>query len=301
MKTHDSRGRRNRYAPPPENPKAIKLTHLDIEWLAFLHRHGGRLPTSYFFEYTKTERTHKQTVQVRLKQLWANGYLARPNQQTFTLDPERNELIHELTPKAERLLQEHGRYFKLAPSMRGSFKHQVFLSCVSASIELQARDLGFEYVPQHQVLEGLGHDHRIDLPSGLLAPDEVFMLKIDGKPLLIFLEIDRATEGGDSNDPNRKSWKRNCNQYRELIADGHYKKHFNVTCGALLLVITVSKVNQNLMLRVTERELKGKCNYILFSHIPEFGGIFQPPRKLTPLYFAWERVGHNPSRFAVPT
>lgn len=301
MKTHDSLGRRNRYAPPPDDPTPIRLNDADLEWLAFLHRHGGRLPTSYFFEYTKATRTHRQTVQVRLKRLWHNRFIVRPFQQEETLDPEKNETIHEIGPKGIELLKQHGLLSPFAPSMNGAFKHQVFLSCVSASIELQARELGIEYTPQHAVLSPLGHDHRITLPSGMLAPDEVFMLKIDGKDLLIFLEIDRATEGVDSYKTDRKSWRRNCNQYRELISSGAYRSLFDVDCGALLMVVTVNKTNMDAMLVLTEEIFQGKCPYMLFTFIPEFGRIFHPPAVLSPLTTVWERAGHNPFRLAVPT
>lgn len=291
MKT-DTVGRRLRLVRQPLKLQSYHVTPRDIAWLSFLHRHGGRLPTSYIHDLTKAEFTCFEKTSRRLKNLYHELRLIdRPFQQFETLDPRRNELVHEASPTGLELLKEEGLYSDYAPSPKGAFKHQLMLSCVSASFELNARAKGYAYTPQHKVLERLGHDHTIDIDGDKFVPDEVFMLNIDGKELLIFLEIDRGTEPTES-EAKRKSWKQSIGQYRKLIGHKLYKERFDVTCGALLMVVTISPAKQAGILKVVQDQFDGSCNYILVHNLPEFGRVFHPPELLDMLGVEWTRCGY---------
>lgn len=125
-----------------------------------------------------------------------------------------------------------------------------------------------------------------------LMPDSVFMLSDGEKDLLVFLEIDRGTEATYATELTRKSWRRTISQYKEVIAGGMYKKHFGVTCGALLMIVTISKAKENGILKdIVAKEFPNGCSYILTTHIPEFGRIFHPPRMLDMLGTTWNRWG----------
>lgn len=292
MKT-DSLGRRDRFKRQLSKDVTHHLTPRDIEWLSFLHRHGGRLPTSYL--HNSSKHTHKDlySSQIRLRILYDLGLLDRPTAQLATLDPRYNEMVHEVSPKGLAVLKDEGLYSEYAPSMRGSFKHQVMLSCISASFELNAREDGIIYTPQHVLLERLGTDHRIKLDSGDFTPDEVFMLSVDGKSLLLFLEVDRGTEPTESDSLVRKSWTRSVAQYKELIGQAKYKTRFGVSCGAFLLVVTVSRAKQAGILKSVDKEC-GASPYILTHYLPEFGTYFHPPMLLDMLGVKWERCGNKP-------
>lgn len=297
MKT-DSIGRRARHIRQPLKEQKHFVTPRDITWLAFLHRHGGRLPTSYLHDYTKANYTCFEKSSERLKTLHHELRLIdRPFQQFETLDPRCNELVHEASQLALDLLKEQGLYSDYAPSPRGAFKHQLMLSCVSASFELNSIDRGYKYTPQHELLERVGHDHTIDIEGDKFVPDQVFMLTIDGKDLLIFLEIDRGTEPTES-EAKRKSWKQSIGQYQKLIGGKLYKERFNVTCGALLMVVTISPAKQAGILKVVHDSFDGRCNYILVNNLPEFGRIFHPPRLLDMLGAEWSRCGYPPFKLA---
>lgn len=298
MKT-DIIGRRVRHLRQPNKLHKHIVEPRDIRWLAFLHRHGGRLPTSYLHDATKDTHKSKDYTLERLKILYQELKLIdRPFQQFETLDPRQNELVHEISPTGLTLLKQEGLYSKYAPSMKGAFKHQVMLSCVSASFEINARDRGYTYTPQHEILEKVEQDHHIKLPTDNFTPDEVFMLTIDGKSVLLFLEIDRGTEPTETGEMNRKSWSRSIRQYRQLIGHKLYKEHFGVDCGALLLVVTISKAKQDGILKAIEAEYNGPCNYMLVHHLTEFGREFHPPLLLDMLGVKWQRAGHPPFSFA---
>jgi Replication-relaxation len=292
MKT-DTLGRRTRDKRQPTSTSTHHVTDRDLEWLSFLHRHGGRLPTSYLHESSKHTHKCRYRAQIRLRDLFNEMKLIdRPFQQFETLDPRYNELVHEVSPKGLAVLKDENLYSDYAPTMRGSFKHQVMLSCVSASFELNARQYGFVYTPQHVLLERLGKDHKIELAKDVFTPDEVFMLSKDGKNLLIFLEIDRGTEPTESDNKRRKSWTRSVAQYREFIGHKQYKSRFGVDCGALLMVVTVSAAKQAGILDAVAKEFDGPCNYILTHYLPEFGRQFHPPKLLDMLAVGWKRYQH---------
>lgn len=295
MKTHDTLGRKLRHVKQKDGTE-VSLTLTDIEMFAFLHRHGGRLPTSYL--HSARGLTNLQSSSVRLKHLARAGYLKRPDAQYETKDSEYNELVHELSPKAIALLKSEDAYFEYAPSMKGAFKHQVMLSCISASFELNAKKHGYQFYPQHVILNGIKRDHHIQIDKEHFTPDELFMLVIDGKPLLIFLEVDRGTEPTETKRTTRKSWGRSIAQYRKLIANGIYKQRFNAQAGALLLIVTISQAKEDGILRAIESEFKGPCNFMLVRNMPEFGRIFHPPLVLDMLGQPWARAGYAPFKFA---
>lgn len=234
------------------------------------------------------------SARMRLRALYDMGYINRPTAQVATLDPRFNELVHEISQKGIEVLKDEGLYSAYAPTMKGSFKHQVMLSCISASFELNARQHGYIYNPQHVLLERLGNDHHIKLNSGNFTPDEVFMLTVDGKSLLLFLEVDRGTEPTESDSLVRKSWTRSIAQYCELIGEKKYQSRFGVACGAFLLAVTVSPAKQKGILKAVEKEFNGPCSYILTHHLPEFGFYFHPPLLLDMMGVHWQRCGHPP-------
>lgn len=298
----DSLGRRVRYKRQPKTeltssnkPRTYRTLERDVLWLSFLHRHGGRLPTSYLHDSTKEGYVSLDNTRRRLQILFQNTRLIdRPFQQFETLDPRRNELIHEISPIGLQLLRDEKLFSPYAPTMGGSFQHQVMLSCISASFELNAREHGFTYTPQNVLLERIKRDHTITLAErDEFTPDEVFMLSKDGKDLLIFLEVDRGTEPNISAKDTRKSWKRSIRQYKELISSKLYKERFDVTCGALLVVVTISKAKQANILKVVETEHKGKCPYTLVTNLPQFGREFHPPLLLDMLGTSWARCGYE--------
>ena len=173
--------------------------------------------------------------------------------------------------------------------MRGSFKHQLMMSCLLASFELNTKGTPYTFTPQHEVAK---KGTIIQVDGDTVSPDAVFKLSKEGKDVLIFLEVDRGTEPTETGALNRKSWTRSINQYKKLIGSRLYKDIFNVDCGALLLIVTISEAKQNGILKVVKDTFNGPCNFILTHHLPEFGRAFHPPKKLNMLGTVWKRCEH---------
>lgn len=291
-KTHDTLGRKRRDTKQEEDNYPLRLVPKDIETFSYLHRHGGRLPTSYILGH---RGGNKQTVQDRLKNLARAGFIARDEEQFATRHPERNELVHEITEDAEELLRERGLYSDLAPTMFGAFKHQVYLSCVSASVELNARENNIPYTPQHKVLER-GGSLKVQSPYGKFNIDLVY--ELFDKPLLVFTEIDRATERVRTKkiDQDRKNWTNSIKQYQWFIGTGEYKKHFKTEHRAVLQILTVSQARQDTILSEIGELMPNGCNYIWIHNFPEFGKLFHPPQTLDILGISWNRHGYPPMK-----
>jgi hypothetical protein len=279
MKEKDASGRRWRFAPARDDGMHIVIKNSDIDIFHFIHIHGGRLPTTFIHG---TRGGHLQSLQVRLKRFYNKGYLARPFQQQETIDPEYNQLIHELTPKSESLLKERGLFHENAPSPHGAFKHQVMLSCLSASFHLEA---GEKYVPQYT------------LPnvSLVMRPDEVFALKYD-KPPVIFLEADRGTEITRTENLDRKSWSRTIRQYRDLLLSRDFEAYGYER--AIVLIATISEAKVQGILSVIAEEFPNGCSNIMVASFPEFGRAFKPPKVLDVMNMYWYRSGYPAFKFS---
>ena len=270
-------------------PKGIKLTidDRDIRWFHFLHRHGGRLPTSYLHDYTKHTHRNKTWSQNRLRDLFHDSkHLDRNWRQLETIDPRYNEVIHELNSKSLGVLEEEGLFSPHVPKMSGAYKHQVMLSCVSASFELNARDneeaIGF--APQH---ESVDHTNAFldERQREEVRPDGIVVVKNkkNGRQSMLFFEIDRSTEQSHDTRASRRKARQTIEgkvqHYKKLIGKGLYKKEYGFTGGAFLLFITTGEGRCNTFLDIVEKEV-GDCPYMMATAIPEFGRQFHPPKKL---------------------
>ena len=287
-RTHDSLGRRLRQKRKP-NGDAVALSPRDIEWLLALHHHGP-LPTSYLHKFTKATHKNYQSTCYRLRQLFHEGaYVTRPRQQFNTKDAHWNELVHQIAPTGEDVLKERGLWQKRAPRTTGPFKHQLMVSCITASFELNAKAAGIRYIHQHEILERSNNDLLVEIDGGILRPDGLFALEIDGKYVVYFLEADRGTEPL-STDASRKSWNRNIAQYRKLIGHKVYRNYFNLEAPAVLLNVTISNSRRDAMVRVIGHEYPRGCSYIFNYALPEFNEVFRPPREMEMLSVSWERA-----------
>lgn len=289
-RAHDSVGRRLRHKRVPEGRRVI-LTERDLAWFSALHRHGP-LPSSYLHEFTKDTHTNFKMSTSRLKLLFHENpsYIDRPFRQFETLDPRGNELVHALTEHSVVALKELGLWSAYAPNPGGPFRHQLMVSCITASIELNAHEKGWRYIPQHQLLERAGTELAVEI-GGLLRPDALFALEIEGKYLVFFLEADRATEPLGTRDI-RKSFRHNVEQYRRLIGNEFYKEKFNLKASALLLNVTVSEKRRDHMTKMVAQFHPHGCTYILSHALPAFGTYFKPPRIMNLLDVKWQRASN---------
>jgi hypothetical protein len=289
-RTHDRLGRRLRGCRV-KSGNNIVLTERDYTWLTALHRHGP-LPTSYLHAFTKNRWTDYRMASRRLALLFHEADLIdRPFRQFETLDPRSNELVHALSKTGADMLKEAGLFSRYAPASNGPFRHRLMVSCITASVELEAKTKGWRYLSQQELLERAQTTLAIDI-DGLLRPDALFALEMAGKYLAFFLEADRATEPLETKNI-RKSFGRTVEQYRKLIGEELYKKKFRLNANALLLNVTVSKKRLEHMVATIGKTYSKGCPYILNQYFPEFGQLFKPPPAMKPIASSWERAGYT--------
>lgn len=311
IKTHDKRNFRYRFAPPRRiEGDNHRLTEDQVTLLYWMHLLGGLLTTDIIFELSKVLGLYTEVRSLRRSLLVLYNHfelLDRPKFQRRGINPNSKNLAHRVSEKAERLLKFKGKWSEHVPRPYGAMEHQMAVSCSYASDFILARQRGIPIRLQHELCESVDKGIAIETSLGTLNPDYVFMVELNGKEVLIFREIDRATEPGHSSDTKRKSWGKTINQYDEVVGQGKpsekkYKKHFGLSdkVGALVQVITVPDINsyefvmQKKIARLIDEKYKGKCPFFCLHTTWAFGYDFDPPKMMPTLNKQWECVGYAP-------
>lgn len=294
IRTHDNYKypRRFRFSPPNDDGSLLQLTPRDLKWFQFIYDHGRKLPTSYIHGLTADENPSLKWSSFRLTKLYHKGYLLRPKQQKKCYDPERNELVHQLSPKALDLVIQHPN--ALPPGKISEFLHETFLCCFSASVELCYRE---KYAPQYKLPYSF-----IDLGNNrTFTPDEVFTLDISNR-YICFLEIDRGTEPLRTK-ADRKSIYGMIEKYKEFLGNHKlgfpYKQHFNTDRLPLLLIVTVNQSRAESILKIIREHYPNGCGHILVHTMPEFDtDDFHPPRVIDIPAIHWQLSGYPAVKLA---
>lgn len=316
MERTDALGRRLRMRRQPKG-KRIGLRPRDLLWFEKLHQHGP-LPTSYLYEFGKLLGRDKSRTLKRLADLYnERGYLDRPLQQFQTIDARYNQLVYQLAPKGEAVLEQHGKWHDVLPLQVGLWTHRLMVSCVTASLELAVREHpNLSYIPQHAILEHGGADLRIPIAyenpatrkseQGHLIPDALCGIAYEEggttRYRFFLIEADRNMEPNRSGQSARKSFQKNVLQYRELVGRARYKEHFKLHSPLVVLIVTTSRRHMRRMQDVV-REIapSGSNSFLCFQTVPEFATPFVPPQLLLHLLETpWERVGHEPLSLLYP-
>ena len=298
---------------PRSTGRRVFLTPRDLVWLEMLHRHGA-LPLSYLHEFTLDSASSLDASKNRMTPLFHEAntphggpYLRRPRQQWACETPFalQNELVHEITPAAERALRAAGRWREDAPQPSPShWRHDFMVSCFTASVHLATLGTEFEYVFQDEILARAGATMTFDVGYRFkgrnipLRPDRMFGIRYpDGKVRVFILEADCATETLRSSLP-RKTIERNVHQYRAFIGGGLYKEALKLSGGVLVIYATTAEARmRNIQGVIEEGSPNGRSAYSLTTYLPEFGPYVKPPAIMPRLFTdPYERPGYPPFR-----
>lgn len=300
-----ARRRRNSVRQPEGN---TVLQASDIEILQFIHLYGGMLSTDIIFEYARQRGLYrnKTFLSRRLKVLYHNtGLIDRPKQQRMIERPERFPLIHRVSDKGEEFLKERGLFSEHAPRPNGAYNHQMMTACIYACYFLNAREQGMTFVPQHEFFEENQAPFAINVEGKPVSPDAIFLLKpkdAEGneRRIVVFLEVDRATEPGYSSDDKRKSWGRSVDQYKYIIGQRGsaqpYKDHYRLhpATGAQVHVVTTSPAMKNKIMKQVERVYPNGCTHFFLHATEQFGEITHAPKYFNILNVSWDRFNNPP-------
>ena len=310
----DRLGRRCR-TKPISTGKRVKPQSRDLLWFEKLAEHGP-LPSSFLLAFAKGTHRSEKRAKERLTDLFnedgtpdKGAYLSRPMQQFQTIDARYNQLVHDLTPASAAALRKSESTIR--PARSGPWKHNLMVSCITASIELACIDRDdINYIPQSKILARADVSLRwpteiCDPNSGAsyekyLLPDAVFGLEYltpAGKRYRFFaLEADRATEPLRSAEIHRKSFLRHLLQYEDYIEDSGYQDHLDLTAPMLVLNVTTSETRVERMLTLTDELFPGSNSYQMFQVWSAFGNDLCPPEpNLSLLGGAWRTTSEEVS------
>lgn len=286
--THDTLGR-VKYTPHTQNPiKDFMPNKRHIQWMQFLNLHGC-LPSEYLYEYTREEMGNKHNFREAIKKLYDGGMIYKPKGQRATEYPDRYFHCYDLTEKGKQYLKDNGLWVEaLRPT--GNWVHQLFISCITATVHIMCIRSGYRYIPPHEYLNGkpMKYDVLFDWDDGphtvSLGPDAVFAIDYGDKSFIAYaLEADRNTEPSEAKSWKRKSDLRTVRQYGNFISKRMYKKAYGREAMMMLLYVTVGETHAQNFLDIVAREL-GSPPYVTVGVEDAFRTPFYPPKLLTHLF-----------------
>ena len=273
-----------------EHRPGIRPTAREIRWLKHIERHG---PQSSHYLHALTRDTHRDadTSRRQLQKLRAGGYLFCPRQQRATENASFHPYIYDLTDLARDCLRDDGlSEDTIRPT--GHWVHGYMTACITSSIDIAAGRAGVAYIPGHRVLERSGATLGTEIDGRKLIPDQLFGLDHGGRYRFFCVEADRGTEPKTASS-GRKSYRAMVEQYQAFIGGKHYKEHYGLSAGLLLLAVFSSPTNERRFLETVGQVMGRRSAYVLARTIPDFHVCFRPPPVLTDLFDGpWHRAGH---------
>ena len=304
--------------------KRVELTERDLAWFAMLRRHGP-LPSSYLLDFTRHLCRNETRALERLGDLYHESntphggpYLSRPSQQWTALS-KFQRTVYEIAPAAEQALHEQDMLAATeAPRISGLYPHRFMVACITASINLAARATGsLRFIPQDEILARspnrttaipccVSYDNprtgKRQVLEKPLVPDALFGIEYAtsaGRLYRFFMvEADRNHEPVVRADLRETSYLRKVLQYREVIGNGIYRKHFGMKSPLLLLTVTTNARHMSNIQEMAGRIFGSEgCAFLLFTTTAEFGDDLCVPDPLTRLlHDPWHRTGLPPLR-----
>jgi hypothetical protein len=313
----DRLNRRLRHARPQPIDKGIQIGERDLVMFETLHRHGP-LPSTYLYAFTKQLARNETFHRHRLTKLFngtaAGSYLTRPPQQFACFAARYQPVIYDLGLLARRRLAERGRLSPYVPNRSDPFLHRFMGSCVSASIELAARDRKLRCLSKDDILthpscpahvpEG---SDRLSIPLSepstvkSLLPDDLFGIEYPStKPSYRFfaVEIDRNTESIERRNTGQSTFGAKLRAYIDAMRNQTYRSRWGIP-NLMVLTVTTNATHLENMCRylrgLGEPQLAER---FLFLAKPEFGSDWRvPPVMHDLLTGSWARA--DGSRFGI--
>jgi hypothetical protein len=296
-KTQDVRGRRIRWNLTPTG-KECRLNEAAIDALHFIASNGF-VTSEYIKKWAKIGQKY------RLLDLCAEEYFSIPGHDTVYRKPllyrppqqysgrasDNGHLIYGLTETGEQVLKDLGKWSEYFPVTSGAFWHDVMVTSLVASVQIQCRERGLTFYPQHVILERAGKKLQYKSSKGNLNPDGLFAIGNGSKVIAFLVEGDKGTEQL-TKTIGRKSIAANWEQYEEFFVEDH----FNLQCQTVVLNLTVADSRLRTMIELIGEHFPKGGQKLLNHAIPEFAPPCDPPPLLDILSIAWQRFNLPPVR-----
>ena len=311
---------RPRHVTPPGREHVTRqITDLSI--LDVPHRFGPQTVTAVFQIVSplyKSYRAFLKRVEL-LRQLENTDYggpllFYPPQQCRGALNPERNHMVIDVTPRGERLLKNAGLFREHRPVTSGQeWKHDFMGGTITASIYLpiKAKPERYRFGYEDEVIATLGcrafqvPSYRYKAQNGeekwregaVIRPDGFFSIEyLPDRVTRIFLKEENCgTEPYRSDNTERKSYKQSILAYHALLSDSELRRRYfgDVKIGVLNTFTTPAAMRS--AMEVHKEELGTKGTYMLYNVWDVFGDFFKPPPPRPDLFHEpWQRVGQPP-------
>lgn len=300
----DALSRRLRFAKP--NPLVSRILLQEADFLMFdaIERHGP-LPMPYLYEFAKEKRKSYINTQKRLTELYngdgGGAYLTRPSRQFDAYEARYQHLVYDLSERGKDALAAYRRRPLKFPKPRSnSFVHDLMAACVTASIELAARERGLRFISREEILYGApptdddllaivtgGRKHKPDDLFGLEGEDEKGKWWRYG-----WLEADLSNERIRSTDKSQTVFGAKLSAIADFIKHERYGKKWGIKHLQAFIATTSPGRKDNLM-EFVEAEAGPLAKKFLFAVEPCFGARYaqvdqhwRVPKEV--ISFAWE-------------
>jgi len=294
MKQHDILGRATFHNIAPK--RVTKLTPRAIRWLKHIERHGAQ-SSDYLHGLTNDTHRCADTARRQMQKLRAGGYLRLPQQQRATEHADFNPFIYDLTAKAEKALVDLG-IAEDTTRPTGHWWHAYMTSCVTSSIDIASNRVGVRYIPAHKILAIKQSSLAVQIGQQKLIADQLFALDYGGSFRAFMLEVDRGTEPKISVTA-RKSYAKAIEQYRKLVEQEIYKKHFGLKANLLILWVFNSRSNEMRFLDMVDKFGGKLASVTLTQSWPEWQNRIIPRGINQELYQGiWSRAAGDPVRIS---
>lgn len=296
--------------------KRLCLSGRDVAIFRLLDRYRYLRSTFICAFFPEADRTG---LVKRLGDLFHEGYLDRPEGQYDYANALYLPAVYALNDRSEAVLREQGKGERSVLVERGRmgahrhFAHALMISDILASIELGVRQAGLRFISAAEIVDkgpcrnlenpfrvrtsvSLGGSSRTDVA---VVPDGLFGLEYggaNGKSYRFFaLEADRNTMPVRRRALRRSSYVRKLLAYREILAHGLHRSHFDVP-NLFILNVTVNDTHRRNIMRVLQEITNGKgSTMFLFKTMSALGdGLKAPEPSPHMLLEPWEREGHEP-------
>jgi hypothetical protein len=293
----ESRGRR------------IEVTPRDIEIFSLLDRYRY-LPSNFIHAFVGgNESYHK----ARMTDLFHEGWLRKPRPQWEAMNARYRFDTYELGHKAGAILADRGSLTQHRMGTGNSFRHELMVCLIMASIDLAGKQIGLSLLSWKDVF-ALAPPTTRDANAPFAIPMTFTYqgrtsdkpLRPDGLPFglgarRVFwfpgIEVDRHYEPLHPTDlgSRHSSILGKFLQYRHMVRERLFEAHYGMP-NVLVPIVTINHQHMLNMIDLALRISDGRgFKWMLFKSIPDFASVekaIQPNRAL--LTEPWQRAGNPP-------
>jgi hypothetical protein len=258
----------------------MQITPRDIEIFKLLNRY--RYLRRTFIHALLATPQEQGRLRHRIYALAAAKYLSEPEQQKRSANYRYTPRVYELGPKGKDVLQECGVPLVEWNGSANEFWHQLMISDLVASVEINCQWRGLPFKTRWDVLDQ--KPFHLTSAHGSVRPDELF--SINGTHFV--LEADRGTES------NIKRWSEKIDKYTDVLKNRTYQTEWGIPSLIVLNMFISTAKAENVRTYISD-SLGKKSRSLCFRGLKILGSHDIAPKPILSIFDdPWHRAGHEP-------